>query len=227
MSDSKWERWSALGGVVFAVLATASGLVPGSMPKPSDTPDQIADFISDKGREVRVAAFIGGLATLALFWFAGAVWRFLRRAEGGNPRLTVVAILGVSFAAAMSAVGGVMLAVIGRVGVVGLGGVGMTRALYVLSFDLAGATAFGAAVFLLAFSIVVIRSGALPMAVGWIGIVIAVVFVASGGIVASTRDVFFYLQFGGFAAFAIWLIVVSIMMFRAVPDEVPAALRAA
>jgi hypothetical protein len=222
MDDSKWERWSALGGVVFVLLTLVSGFLPGSPPKPSDTPAKIAHFIADKGKEVRWAAFLGGLAVLALFWFAGAVWRFLRRAEGGNPRLTVVAILGASFAAVMSAVGGIILAVMGRVGVGGLGGAVASRTFYVLSFDLAGGTAFGAAVFLLAFSIVIIRSGALAKAMGWIGIVIAVVLVAAGGIVASTNDIFFNLQFGGYLAFSLWVIVVSIMMFRAVPGDAPA-----
>jgi hypothetical protein len=222
MDDRKWERWSALGGVVFVVLILASGFLPGSPPKPGDSAQKIAQFITDKSKEVRWAALLGGLAVLALFWFAGAVWRFLQRAEGGSPRLTVVATLGASFAAVMSVVGGVVLAVMGRVGVANLGGGVPTRTFYLLSVDLSGATAFGAAVFLLAFSAVVIRSGALPKVMGWLGVVIAMVFVASGGIVASTRDAFFVLQFGGFLAFSLWLIVVSIMMFRAVPDDAPA-----
>ncbi|MFI5053329.1 MAG: hypothetical protein ACHQDE_03115 [Acidimicrobiia bacterium] len=222
MDDSKWERWSALGGALFVVLILVSGFLPGSPPKTSDSSQKIANFITDKAKEVRWSSFLGGLAVLALFWFAGAVWRFLSRAEGGSPRLTVVALLGALFAATMSAIGGVMLGVMGLVGVHGLGGVTMTRTYYLLSTALAGATAFGAAVFVAAFSAVVIRSGVLPKAMGWIGIVIAVVFVASGGIVASTRNIFFALQFGGFLAFSIWLIIISVMMFRAAPVSAPA-----
>jgi len=42
---------------------------------------------------------------------------------------------------------------------------------------------------------------------------IALVLAVSGATVASTRDVFFDLSFGGFLAFSIWVLVTSIMMF--------------
>jgi hypothetical protein len=219
VDDAKWERWSALGGIVFVVLLLVAGFLPGSPPKTGDSAAKIADFVTDKGDELRWAGYIGALAGVAFFWFLGGVWRVLRRAEGGNPRLTVVAVSGALFASVMAAIGGFGLGVLGITGVAGAGGANTTRFVYIYSTNLAVATVFGMAVFVAAFSIVILRSGFMPKALGWIGAVIALAALASGGIVASTRDLFFGLSFGVFFAFSLWLLVVSVMMLRGAGSE--------
>jgi hypothetical protein len=222
MDDSRWERWSALGGVLFVVLILGSGFLPGSPAKTSDSPQKIAKFIGDHHDAIRWAGYVGVLAVVALFWFLGGVWRFLRRAEGGVPRLAVTAVGGAVFAAATSAIAGIVLGAIGILGVRGSGGAITTKFFYVLSFNIGAATSVGAAVFVGAFSAVIIRSAVLPKALGWIGALIAVVLLGAGAAVASTRDAIFNLSFGGFLAFALWILVVSIMMFRA-DSALPAA----
>ncbi|MGZ4757393.1 MAG: hypothetical protein ACXWA9_21025 [Acidimicrobiia bacterium] len=222
MEDAKWERWSALGGIVFVVLILVAGFMPGTPPKTGDSAAKIANFVTDKGDELRWAGFIGALAVVALFWFLGGVWRVLRRAEGGNPRLTVVALSGALFASVMATIGGIGLGVLGITGVAGTGGPNTTRFVYIFSTNLAVATAFGLAIFVASFSAVILRSGFMPKALGWIGAVIALVALASGGIVASTRDVFFDLSFAAFAAFSLWLLIVSVLMLRGAGSEPPA-----
>jgi hypothetical protein len=61
---------------------------------------------------------------------------------------------------------------------------------------------------------VIVRSNVLPRVLGWLGALIALVLLATGGGIASTRDVFFYLGFAGFVAFTLWTIVVSVLMYR-------------
>ena len=102
MDDSKWERYSALGGVAFAVLIAVAGFLPGSPPKTTDSAAKIARFFTDHGDAIRWSAYLGGLGTITALWWSGAVWRLLRRAEGGIPRLAVVALGGIVFAAAIS-----------------------------------------------------------------------------------------------------------------------------
>ena len=109
MEDAKWERWSAFGALGFVVLVIVVAVLPGSPPKPSDSQAKIASFIVDNSKELRWSAVIGALATVLLLWWAGSVWRLLRRAEGGSPRLTVVAIAGLLLAAALFAVGSVVM----------------------------------------------------------------------------------------------------------------------
>jgi hypothetical protein len=223
MDDSRWERWSALGGILFVALVLASAFLPGSPPKPGDSAAKIAKFVTDKGDEIRWAGYLGALAAVPLFWFAGGVWRLLRRAEGGNPRLTVVAVLGIGFAVLAGAVGGIILGALGILGVSGSGGVGLTRFFYVLSFNVGALTSFGAAVFVGAFSIIIVRSSVLPTLMGWLGALVAILFLVGGAVVASTRDAFFTISFVSFIAFAIWILVVSGLMLRGPSREAVAS----
>ena len=111
-------------------------------------------------------------------------------------------------------VSAVLLSVMALLGPKSLGA-SDTRTLYLLTNNLIAAGAMGLALFTGAFATVIIRTGVLPRAIGWIGALIALVFLAAGGGIASTKDVFFYLGFGAFLAFSLWTLVVSVLMFRA------------
>jgi hypothetical protein len=219
VEDSKWERWSALGGILFVVLIVVSGFMPGTPPKTSDSAAKIARFFGDNGDAIRWAAFVGAVGTIGLFWFLGGVWRILRRAEDGNPRLTVVAVSGAVFAAAMGAVGSILLSAVAIAGVGGSGGASSTKFFYVLGTNLGVATAIGIAVFLGAFSAVILRTGVFPKVLGWLGALLALVAVVAAASVSSTRDELFNLGFVAFVGFALWVLVISIMMLRGAGAE--------
>ena len=212
MDDRKGERWAALGGAVFSVLIVISGLLPGTPPKTSDSAAKIAKFIGDKSDEIRISTYIGAIATIALFWWLGSVWRLMRRSEGGSPRWTVTALGGAIFAATMAAVGGIILGALPLIGVKTLGTEGV-RIFYIVSTNVAIAPEIGAAIFVGAFSIVIIKSRALPVWLGYLGLVIAAVDVVGAAAVSTTNDSAFGVAFGGFLAFALWLLVASILMF--------------
>jgi hypothetical protein len=212
MNDRNWERWGALGGILFVVLVAITAILPGYPPKTGDSARKIADFINDNGDEIRWAATSGGLAVIALFWWLGSVWRLMRRAEGGSPRLTVTAFAGAVFAAATATIGAVSLAVIPVIGTHTFANA-QIRYFYILSTDIAVATMFGAAIFVIAFSVVIIRTHVLPPIMGWLGLIVAVLGIIGAPVVSSTRDTFFYLAFAGFVAFLAWVVIVSIIMF--------------
>ncbi len=212
MDDSKWERWGGLGGILFVVLIAVSAFLPGSPPKTSDSATKIAKFVGDNGDALRWASFLGAIGTIGLFWFLGSVWRVLRRAEGGNPRLAVMAVLGATFAAVMGAIGAIMLAAVAIVGVGGAGGNTGIRFFYILSTNLGIGTVVGIAVFVAACSAVILRTGVFPKWLGWVGALIALVAALASASTASTRDEYFALGFVTFAAFTLWLLVVSIMI---------------
>jgi hypothetical protein len=219
MDDRKWERWGALGGILFVVLVAITAILPGYPPKTGDSATKIANFITDNGDEIRWAASTGGLAVIALFWWLGSVWRLMRRGEGGSPRLTVTALAGAVFAAAMATIGAVNLAVIPVIGTHTFGHA-QIRYFYILSTNLAVATLFGAAVFVGAFSLLIIRRHVLPPIIGWLGLIVALLGIVGGPVVSSTRDVFFYLAFAGFISFLVWVVIVSILMFMRAGDEI-------
>ena len=62
MDDSKWERWGALGGILFVIMVLVSVFLPGSPPKTSDSAAKIVKFFADNGDEIRWAGYIGLLA---------------------------------------------------------------------------------------------------------------------------------------------------------------------
>jgi hypothetical protein len=87
---------------------------------------------------------------------------------------------------------------------------------------------FGAAVFVGAFSLLIIRRHVLPPIMGWLGLLVALLGILGGPVVSSTRDVFFYVAFAGFVSFLAWVVIVSILMFvqglhTSEPDTITAA----
>jgi hypothetical protein len=217
MDDSKWERWGALGGILFVVLVLASAFLPGSPPATNDPTSDMVKFVADKGDELRYAGYLGALAVVPFFWFLSSLWRRLRSDEGGTPRLTVMAALGGAFAATFGALGGVLLAVLPIVGVKALGATGV-RTFYILATCVGFLALFGIATLILAASVVFIRSRAMPIAVGWYGVLTAVVALGGGAATVSTRDAVFAVGFVGFLMATLWLLIVSILMLRKAPE---------
>lgn len=212
MDERGSERSLALAGIVGVVLLAVSALIQGSLPKPDDPVGDIAKFLVDKGDQIRWAGFIGALGSIVLLGWLGAVWRLMRRTEGGEPMFAVTAAAGAVFAVAVINVSAVLLSVMAIIGPAVLGN--DTRTLYLFTNNLISLGAMGLGLFTGAFATVIIRSGVLPRVLGWLGALIALVFLATGGGIASTRAVFFYLGFVGFVAFTLWTIVVSVLMYR-------------
>ena len=214
MDDSKWERWSALGGIAFVVLILISAFIPGSPPKTSDSAAKIAKFVGDHPDALRWGAYIAASARCSSSGGSGAVWRTLRRAEGGEPRLTVVAIAGVVFGTALFAVNGVLLAMPAILGVKATGGPEGTKFFYVFATNLGAGGSIGVAVFVGAFSAVILRSGTMPKAIGFAGGLVAVLDLVGAASVSSTKDALFVIGFIGFFATLLWVIAVSVLMYR-------------
>jgi hypothetical protein len=202
-----------LAGVVFVVLMLISAFLPGTPPKPDDSAAKIVKFVVDKNDQLRWAGFVGLLAAIVLLGWLGAVWRTMRRAEGGTPMLAVGAALGAGLAAALFTIGGIVMSVVAIVGPAHIGP-SATRFFYLLFNALGSGGAIALALFIGAFASVILDTAVLPRVMGWLGVLVAIVLLAAGGGVASTRNVFFVLGFIGFFGAAIWVVIVSILMFR-------------
>lgn len=220
MDDRRWERLGALGGVVFVVMMLVTAFLPGDPPATGDPPSEVVRWIVDHGDEIRWAGYLGALAVLPLFWWVGSLWRLLRRAEGGTPRLAVTAVLGVSFAAVAGAVSGVMLAVLATSAARGLDEVQL-QVLYLLATDVGFVSLFGIAAFVGASSIVFVRSRAMPAALGWFGLAVSAVAVVAGYGAVSTRDALMVVAFLAYLGAMLWVLVTSILMFRSGREPAP------
>jgi hypothetical protein len=86
----RWQRWSPLAGIAFAVLfLVALGV---SADGPGDTPAEISDWYADEGNRgsAFLAFFLLAGAALCFLWFLGALRGVLVRAEGDPGRWTAL-----------------------------------------------------------------------------------------------------------------------------------------
>src|SRR4051794_17839176 len=172
VDERRSERPLALAGIVAVVLLAVSALIPGSPPKPDDPAAKNARFLVDKSDQIRWGGFIAALGSIVLLAWLGAVWRMLRRAEGGAPMLAVGAALGAVLGAALLNAGGVLLAVMAIIGPAAMGGEA-TRFFYLLFNNLGSAGGMGIALFVGAVSTVIIETGVVPKVMGWFGALVA------------------------------------------------------
>jgi uncharacterized protein DUF4386 len=222
MDDStKWERYGALGGILFVVLVIVSIAVTGSTPKASDSASKILKSFQDHQDGIKAGSFIGGLAAVPLLWWAGSLYARMRRAEGGQTRLALIAVLGLVLGGAgqigMSAIDSTVALTLNTVSASG------AKFFFVLGQGFADAALIGLAVLTLAVSVLSFRTRVFPIWLAWVGIVNAILFVVSSYAVATTDDAIAGIGFAAFIVWAIWIIVTSVIMFRATASPEPAS----
>jgi hypothetical protein len=216
VDDTKWERFGALGGVVFVVLVVASIVVTNGNVSPSDSASKILKYFSDHQDGIKVSAFLSVLASIPIIWWAGSLWARLHRVGDRHNRLALIAVLGLLIAG----VGNLTQTAVNA-------GVALERHsvtavsakfFYVLSTTFGAGGLVGITVLVVAVSVASFRLGAFPRWVGWLGAVDGLVFVVAAFAIASTNDAINALGLVGFVLWAIWIIATSVVMYRASYD---------
>ncbi len=212
MNETRFERLGALGGVVFVVLVVVGALIGGTPPKVTDSAQEITSYFRDNQDALKIAGYLGGVAIVPFFWFLGTLYGRLRRAEGGNGRVSGIALTGGVATAAVALIG---------YGVTGYGALYPDAGVesFRISTIIFGYLGFAAAVFTAATSVVIMRTALLPAAVAWLGAIDALLWIAGGATVSSVRDVFAALAFIAFLVWALWLLLISVMLYRREPVE--------
>ncbi|MFA5882354.1 MAG: DUF4386 family protein [Acidimicrobiia bacterium] len=213
MDDVKWERAAGAGGILFVVLTFVGGFAAGSPPKTSDSAGKIAKYFADNESAIRWGSLLTIVATIFIVWWAASVFRMMQRASG-NPRLGVVAVAGVAIASVCGIVTAVIYSTVAILGANGAGGPNGEKFFYVLGTNMNAGTALGAAIFVGSISAVILRTGVLPKAIGALGALAALLNVASTGLAASNRDVFFALSIAGFLVSMLFILIVAVMTLR-------------
>lgn len=205
MDDKKYEKWAALAGVVFVVLALAGGFIAGSPPKVSDPDGKIVKFTKDNEDALKIASYLGGLGIAFFLFFLGAVGSRLRQA--GSGRLAATAVMGGVATASIAAIG---FSISGYGALHPLESAGTFR----LSTVVMAMLGFAAFVFTEATSIVIVRSKFLPAWLGWFGGLVALLWLVGAAAVSTEDDTIFAMGFVAFIAWALWMLVLSVMLFR-------------
>lgn len=195
--ERKWERWSPVSGLLYVALFVLALVVLGST---GDTPEEVRDYYAENEGRVFTGFFLLVGAALALLWFVSAVRSTLARA-GPEPRFLTGLAYGAGVVCSALLVAGAALFV-APVDVAQDGGwldPGAADVVDTASYFLITGGIMVASLFVLATSLVGLRTRLLPGWLAWSGIVVApIVFLA---------PLFFPVVF-----FLAWLVAVSALL---------------
>jgi hypothetical protein len=188
-----------LTGALFVVLTVVSFILGGEPPDADDRVREIVDYWADNDAVNMIGAVIESLAAVSLLFFAATLRRALRRDEDGAGILSVVAMGG---------------------GIVAAAGIGVDASIRFAAADLAEDVdpvviqtlnamwsdfffpmVIGFAALILAVGLSALRTRIIPPWLAWIGIVLVVALFSPAG-------------FFAFLASALWILVVSILLWR-------------
>ncbi len=202
MTEFRLERLAPLTGaaalVLFSIGAALLGIydyLPGA--------ERLQEVLSENATNVFAGGYIGSVSAFFMIWFSGSVFSALRKVEGGNGRLSSVALGGGVTAGAALALGfSAILASGARAGAEG----GITPIEAVTMYDLYGQVlgsmfAIAMAVFIGATAVVLLRTLIFPRWFGWVSALIAV------GLLTPVA-------YAVLALVLVWLLVVSIWLYR-------------
>lgn len=188
-----------LTGVVFVVLLVVAFTISGEGPMTDASQQEIVSFYSDNDAKVIGGAILFGWGAVFFLFFTGSLRSVLRSAEGSTGWLSAVA-----FGGGVVAAGGMLISA----------GLGFTladaadnvdptalQAINALVANLFLPLGAGLTTMLFATGLVVVRTKALPVWLGWAALVLAV---------AEFTPIGFF----AFLASLLWVFVTSILMTR-------------
>ena len=221
MDDKRWERVAALGGgVLFVVLILVSTFLPGTPPDIDAPAKEVGKFFAEKTDELKLAAYLGGLASIPILFWLGSLWRTLRRAEGENPRLTVVAAAALVLVGAAAGVSNVVLGVT-AVRIESLGDSG-AQFFYTLAMAMYGMAAFGFTALVVAVGAVAYRTGVFPKWLCYVGAALGALWAVAAVSSVSLEPVFATLGMIAFIVTLVWILYLSVLMYRGAEAEIAA-----
>jgi hypothetical protein len=217
-----WERWARGAGIAFVVFAVLAFVVGGEPPGVGDPAEDVVSYYDGDRGQVLVSSFFFAVALGFWIWFVAAVANSLRERGEGRVAATLVgavaAFVGVQLVA--TALNDVLAFSVARAGEPAV-----TKALFDLTWTLDVLAAVPSAVFFLAASVGLRRTGMIPDWLGWAGIGVAGLFVlrvtnwASDGFWSPTGEYLFIL----IPLTLLWILVASVMLVRAAPTAERAA----
>jgi hypothetical protein len=206
MSD-RWGRWASLTGVLFAVVAVVGALIGGESPETSASAARIVAYYVAHRSDVEASNIVFAIGFLLVVIWASVLRSYLRRSPGAEGLSALVLAGGVLMAAGALVVSGIEYGIAHNIHNLGPESV---KTLNFLSFELFLPVLGGAFLFAIGSGVAILRGAPLPKWLGWVVIVL--------GIAVLVPPISFFALFG----FAIWSVIVSILIFIRL-GRIPAA----
>jgi hypothetical protein len=200
------ERLAPLTGLLFAVIFVVVIFVSTNSPDADARTAKVIHFwMKHKDNEMATSGVVA-LGFVFFVWFAGCLRARLAVLEGGGRRLANTCFGG----ALMMALGGLIFAALSWSAADTVGKVpsGVTQSIHVLSSDMFFPLAAGGALFTFAAGVLSLRTGALPVWLGWAAVVLGV---------ASITPIGFF----AFLVAVVWIAIVSVVLYRRPLDGTP------
>lgn len=217
MDDKKWERYGALGGIFFVVLVLVATFMIPAPPAPDAVAAKFGDWFREHHSAAAASVYVQSIGTIGILFWAGTLWRAMRKAEGGEPRLAVVALAGLLLGVAMGMAAGAVTATTAlRINELGDAG---AKVFSTLSFGLFAVSALAFAAQIAAVSTLAIRTSFLPEWIAWFGGLLTILLAVGGLAVASDTGSRAPIAFAAFLTWLLWIVCVSLALYR---DDRPA-----
>jgi hypothetical protein len=203
MDTTRWERFAPLTGFVAVVLFVIGVVIEESgASRPDDgDPAALLAWFRDDTDTIIGAEFLFALGAILLIWFFGSLRSTLRGAEGGSGRVSAIAFGGglIASAGLLMSAAPVLQGAISDDDLVPES----AQTLTLLSDAFFGVTEFALVPMFVAAALVTLRTGVLPVWLGWVSLAIAVLLLI---LPVGWAGVVF--------AFPLWTLVVSVLLFR-------------
>jgi hypothetical protein len=194
MPRGNLQRFAPLAGALFVVLTVVSFTLGGETPDADESAPEVVEYFVDNDTVNLVGSLVEGLGAVVLIFFAA----YLARAVGGGLLAWTVLGGGIVAAAGIGTDAAIRFALTEAAGEIDPVAVQTLNALWANFFF---PMVVGLGTLVLATSLAALRTRVLPVWLAWIGIVIFVVFFTPAGFVA-------------FLVAGLWIIVISIILWR-------------
>jgi hypothetical protein len=226
VDERTMNRAFAACGIILAALIVIGIVILGNSPSSDSSAEKISAFFTDNRTRLLLFAYVNAFAIIPAVFFWGGLWRLLRRAEGGEGALALIAFGSAVLAGAVVVVGTVGEAALAY-RIAGEGDQQLTRAVFDMTNLAFNMSNIPLAAFFVAAGLVILHTGVLPRWLGWAALPAAAVqllgaatfaesgaFMPSGGAVGLLAGVVLLL----------WTLAASVAMFsRAQPRAQTAA----
>jgi uncharacterized protein DUF4386 len=202
------EWMMPLTGIAFVALFIAVFVLLGEgQDATKKSAEQIVKYYKDHETTQTIGSLLIGIASILLLFFAGYLRRVLRAADPTGSLPDVAFAGAIVFAAGASVAGSIHLALPDLADDVPPE---VLQAINAIDYDLFMYFPVGLGTMILASALSTIRHGAFPKWLGWVGVVLAVLFVTPG-------------FFVGLIGCPLWILIASVILMMRARATPPAA----